>query len=112
MAAGNYDIVIDQGADFSIELVIAQNGHAINLASHTASAQLRPTPTSSTLTATFTCVVTNAAEGKLTMNLGYALTRNIASGKYYYDLELFNSTANSITRLIQGVARVTAEVTR
>ena len=46
------------------------------------------------------------------MSLGYALTRNVASGKYYYDLELFNSSANSITRLIQGVARVTAEVTR
>ena len=104
--------VIDQGADFSIELVIAQNGNPVNLGSHSASAQLRPTPTSSTLTATFTCTVTNASQGKLTMNLGYALTRNIASGKYYYDLELFNSSANSITRLIQGVARVTAEVTR
>ena len=112
MAAGNYDIVIDQGSDFSIELVVAQNGSPVNLSSHTASAQLRPTPTSSTLTATFTCTVTNATEGKLTMSLGYALTRNIASGKYYYDLELFNSSANSITRLIQGVARVTAEVTR
>ena len=112
MAAGNYDIVIDQGSDFSIEFVVAQNGSPVNLSSHTASAQLRPTPTSSTLTATFSCTVTNAAQGKLTMSLGYALTRNVASGKYYYDLELFNSSANSITRLIQGVARVTAEVTR
>ena len=89
MAAGNYDIVIDQGADFSIELVIAQNGNPVNLGSHSASAQLRPTPTSSTLTATFTCTVTNASQGKLTMNLGYALTRNIASGKYYYDYPSF-----------------------
>ena len=112
MAAGNSDIAIDQGSDFSIELVLAQNGSPFNLSFNHASAQLRPTPTSSTLTATFTCTVTNAAEGKLTMSLGYALTRNIASGKYYYDLELFNSSANSITRLIQGVARVTAEVTR
>ena len=112
MAAGNYDIVIDQGSDFSIELVVAQIGNPVNLGSHSASAQLRPTPTSTTLSATFTCQVTNASQGKLTMSLGYALTRNIASGKYYYDLELFNSSANSITRLIQGVARVTAEVTR
>ena len=81
MAAGNYDIVIDQGSDFSIELVVAQNGNPVNLGSHSASAQLRPPPTSTTLSAT-------------------------------YDLELFNTSANSITRLIQGVARVTAEVTR
>ena len=49
MAAGNYDIVIDQGSDFSIELVVAQNGEPVNLGSHSASAQLRPTPTSTTL---------------------------------------------------------------
>ena len=112
MAAGKYDIVIDQGADFALEIALAEDGSAINLSNHTASAQLRPTPTSNTLTATFTCSITNAALGKLTMNLGYALTANIAAGKYYYDLELHNTSANSITRVIEGVARVTPNVTR
>ena len=46
------------------------------------------------------------------MKLGYATTANIAAGKYYYDLELHNTTANSITRVIEGVARVTPNVTR
>ena len=112
MAAGKYDIVIDQGADFALEIALAEDGSAINLSNHTASAQLRPTPTSNTLTATFTCSITNAAQGKLTMNLGYGLTANISAGKYYYDLELHNTTANSITRVIEGVARVTPNVTR
>ena len=85
---------------------------SINLSTHTASAQLRPTPSSDTLTATFTCTVTSASEGKLTMKLGHATTANITAGKYYYDLEIFNSSSNSITRLIQGVARVTQNVTR
>lgn len=112
MAAGKYDIVIDQGADFALELALAEDGSAISLNNHTASAQLRPSPTSSTLTATFTCPITNASQGKLTMNLGYAVTANIAAGKYYYDLELHNTAANSITRVIEGVARVTPNVTR
>ena len=112
MAAGKYDIVIDQGADFALEIALAEDGSAINLSNHTASAQLRPTPTSNTLTATFTCQVTNASQGKLTMSLGYALTANVSPGKYYYDLELHNTTANSITRVIEGVARVTPNVTR
>lgn len=112
MAAGKYDIVIDQGADFALEIALAEDGSPVSLANHTASAQLRPTPTSSTLTATFTCQVTNASQGKLQMNLGYALTANIAAGKYYYDLELHNTSANSITRVIEGVARVTPNVTR
>jgi hypothetical protein len=46
------------------------------------------------------------------MKLGHALTANIAAGKYYYDTEIFNSSANTITRLVQGVARVTQNVTR
>ena len=34
------------------------------------------------------------------------------TGKYYYDVELVNSGTSTVTRLIQGIARVTAEVTR
>lgn len=112
MAAGKYDIVIDQGADFALELELAQDGQTIALGNHTATAQLRPTPTSTTLTATFTCTITNASQGKLKMVLPYTVTRDIPAGKYYYDLELFNSNASSMTRLIEGVARVTPNVTR
>jgi len=112
MAAGNYDIVIDQGADFALSIALSEDGEAINLNSHTVSAQLRPTPSSNTLTATFTCNITDAANGAFTMKLGYATTANIAAGKYYYDTEIYNSSSNTITRLIQGVARVTQNVTR
>lgn len=112
MAAGNYDIVIDQGADFALLITIAEDGVATNLSSHTASAQLRPTPSSNTLTATFTCAITDAANGALKMSLGHATTANITAGKYYYDLEIYNSSIDSMTRLIQGVARVTQNVTR
>ena len=38
MAAGKYDIVIDQGADFALEIALAEDGSAINLSNHTASA--------------------------------------------------------------------------
>jgi len=112
MAAGKYDIVIDQGSDFSLQIQIAQDGSNINLVNQTASAQLRPSPTSNTLTATFTCSTVDQANGVLKMYLGYGATRNVAAGKYYYDLELHNSSANTTTRLIEGIARVTPEVTR
>ena len=112
MAAGNYDIVIDQGADFALSIALSEDGSAINLSTHTVSAQLRPTPSSNTLTATFTCNISDAANGVFTMKLGYATTANIAAGKYYYDTEIYNSSSNTITRLIQGVARVTQNVTR
>ena len=112
MAAGKYDIVIDQGSDFAIEVQIQQNSANVNLSTHSARAQLRPTPTSSTKTADFTCSITNASQGKIKMSLGNRATANIANGKYYYDLELVNSSDSSVTRLIEGVARVTPEFTR
>ena len=46
------------------------------------------------------------------MDLSNSTTANIAAGKYYYDLELVNTGSSTVTRLIQGVARVTQEVTR
>jgi hypothetical protein len=46
------------------------------------------------------------------MAMGHAVTSNVAAGKYYYDLELQNTSADSITRIIEGVARVTPNVTR
>jgi len=112
MAAGNYDIVIDQGSDFAIQLEISADGSAVSLTNQSARAQMRPTATSSTLTATFTCAVTSASEGKLKMSLPNATTASISPGKYYWDIELVNSSTSSVTRLLQGVARVTAEVTR
>ena len=112
MAAGKYDIVIDQGSDFAIEVQIQQDSANVNLSTHSARAQLRPTPTSSTKTADFTCTVVNASHGKIKMSLINTTTASIANGKYYYDLELVNTSASSVTRLLEGVARVTPEVTR
>ena len=112
MAAGTYDIVIDQGSDFSIEVAIAEGGTAVGIATHSVRAQLRPTPSSSTKTADFTCSITDSSGGKFTMNLSNSQTAGISSGKYYYDCELVNTSNSVVTRLLQGVARVTQEVTR
>ena len=46
------------------------------------------------------------------MALTNSVTAGISAGKYYYDLELVNTDSSTVTRLIQGVARGTQEVTR
>ncbi len=112
MAAGTYDIVIDQGSDFSIQVAISEDGTAVPVATHTARAQLRPSPTSATKTADFVCTIVDASGGKINMQLSNSVTAGIASGKYYYDLELVNTNNGTVVRLLQGVARVTPEVTR
>jgi hypothetical protein len=111
MAAGIYDIVIDQGADFSIQLDLANDGSAVDLTGYSARAQLRSTPTSDTIAASFTINFTDRANGQLKMEMPNATTAGLSSGKYYYDLESV-SGGGVVTRLLQGVARVTPNVTR
>ena len=111
MAAGIYDIVIDQGADFAVQLDLANDGTAVNLTNFTGRAQLRPTPTASELAATFTITFVDRANGRLKLELANATTAGLTPGKYFYDLELI-SGAGAVTRTLQGVARVTPNVTR
>ena len=110
MSAGTYNINIDQGSDFSLQLTVQEDGSAKDLTGFSARAQMRPTVDSSTLTATFTCTITNASSGILTMALANTVTDDIDVGQYAYDLELY--TGSTSQRLIQGTATVVGEVTR
>lgn len=110
MSAGNYNISIDQGSDFSLQLTVQESGSAKNLTGFSVRGQMRPTIDSSTLTASFTGTVTNASNGICTITLPYTTTTSINVGQYYYDVEIY--TASSVQRLIQGTATVRGEVTR
>ena len=70
MSAGTYNLVIDQGSDFALDLIIKQSGSALNLTNYTGRAQLRTSVDASSASATFTVTKTNASEGALKMELG------------------------------------------
>ena len=109
MAAGKYNITIDQGSDFSIQLTVKESGTAKNLTGYNARAQLRTTQTASSVAATFSCTITNVSGGVITMSLPYSTTASLAGGKYFYDLEIY--TGSAVQRLIQGQATVRTNVT-
>ena len=96
MSAGTYNINIDQGSDFSLQLTVQEDGSAKDLTGFSARAQMRPTVDSSTLTATFTCTITNASSGILTMALANTVTDDIDVGQYAYDLELYTGSTSQI----------------
>jgi len=110
MSAGTYNIKIDQGSDFSLQLTVQEDGTAKDLAGFSVRAQMRPTIDSSTLTATFTCTITDEDNGIFTIALPYTTTTDIDVGQYYYDVEIY--TGSTSQRLIQGTATVSGEVTR
>jgi hypothetical protein len=113
MTAATYDLVIDQGSDFAIDLTITEAGSAKDLTGYSGRAQIRSTHAASSVTASFTCsIVGSASAGILKLELPSATTTSMAAGRYVYDLEIHTGSDAIVKRLIQGSVTINPEVTR
>ena len=105
------NIFIDQGADFSVTVNVADvDGTTLDLAGYTAAAQMRKTYESSSISATFTTSI-SAADGQVTLSLTDTVTTALSPGRYVYDLVVTDGSSIS-TRVVEGQAIVTPGVTR
>ena len=106
------NIIIDQGADFATSITVADtSGNVVDLTGYTGRGQMRKHYTSSTST-DFTIVFgTPRTDGKVTLSLSNVQTAAMESGRYVYDAELITAS-NTVSRLVEGIATVTPEVTR
>jgi hypothetical protein len=110
--AAYLEIPIEQGANLtSVVTVNDAQGDAVNLTTYTASSQLRKSYYSSSAN-TMTAIVTGNANGEITLSMTAANTALLTPGRYVYDLVITNSTDNSKTRVIEGIAIVLPSVTR
>lgn len=113
MSAANYDLVIDQGSSFLIDLTIREAGALKNLTGYSARAQMRSTKTAASVAGTFTCTIHGAAtDGVVRMALPPATSSAMAAGLYHYDLEIFTNNDVIVKRLIEGKVTLNQEVTR
>lgn len=105
------NLYIDQGTDYTITVDVTDSaGDILDLTDYTATAQIRKTYTSSSLSATFTTSITEAA-GQVTISLTDTQTSALEAGRYVYDLNI-ESAGGVKTRVIEGQAVVTPGVTR
>ena len=113
MTAAVYNLVIDQGSDFAINLTIKELGAIKDLTGYSARAQMRSSRSASSVAATFTCaVLLPPTDGIVKMQLGNATSSAIAAGRYFYDLEIHTNADAVVRRLIQGEVTLNPEVTR
>ena len=115
MPAGKHNIIIDQGSDFALQLVVKENGVPRDLTGYSARAQLRKAKKDVATSATFACTLPTPAQGEVKMALDFATSEALTAGIYYYDLEIYLSDSGgdtAVSRLLQGTATVTQEVTR
>jgi len=109
--ASRTDITVDQGSTFSFAFNVNDDSNVpIDLVagSYTSRAQMRRYYTSTNSVA-FTTGISNT--NLVTLSLDANTTANLISGRYVYDCEIIDSS-NNVTRVIEGVATVTPEVTR
>ena len=115
MAAGLYDITIEQGATFQMNLTWKDStGAAVNITGYTARMQVRENyeaeSTLVSLTSSGGDIVLGGALGTIVITIGASVTQLLQLDEAVYDLELVNGA--TVTRLLQGKATVSREVTR
>ena len=105
------NLYIDQGTDFSITVDVTDSaGDILDLSNYTASAQIRKTYTSTSVSETFSTSISELA-GQVTLSLTDTQTSGLEGGRYVYDLNI-TSNGGVTTRVIEGQAIVTPGVTR
>ena len=111
MAAGTYNFIMEQGATFTRQLTVKENNSAMNLSGYSVASLMRSTHDSSTVVGTFTCTISNASGGEITMSMTSSTSSAIEEGIYVYDIEIA-SGSGTVTRLMEGEITVNPEVTR
>lgn len=105
------DLTITRGDTETLVVTITSDGTTpINITGRTYRAQIRSSQDSVTVKASFTCVVTDGANGQVTCTLSAANSATLGSGVYYWDFE--ENASGVVSTILAGNVTVTADVTR
>lgn len=107
--AKRVNLLIDQGSTFNTMFELVDDfDEPLDVSDYTARGQIRKHYSSNSYTS-FTC---DLQTGQLTIALNSNQTANLTPQRYVYDIELFDTVANSVTRVVEGFVTVSPEVTR
>ena len=109
MATPVVNITIPQGTDFSEVFTSTESdGSASNLTGYSGSARIKKHPTATTSTAFSVSITASTGEVAIAMTSG--VTVGLKEGRHYYDVRL-ESSSGAVSRLVEGMAFVTAGIT-
>lgn len=114
MAAADANLLIEQGSTFEVSIqIFGSDDTPRDLTGLVINAQLRRNYRSR-MAVDFDVEVTTPTEGEFKLKLTAHQTKILRSGRYVYDVEVVDDSVAPIVvaRALQGIARVTPEVTR
>ncbi len=105
------NIYIDQGSTYaSVIDVKDSNGLPFNLSGYLSRGQIRKSYSSSTAI-NFATFINLPTQGKVGISLTATQTRAMKSGRYIYDIEIFN-TGGHVIRVAEGQVEISPASTR
>jgi hypothetical protein len=105
------NLTITRGDTESVVVTMTSNGTTpVDITGRTYRAQIRTTKDSSSIDASFTCTITNAAAGEITCTILPAVTATLSVGTHYWDFE--ETDAGVVSTILAGTVNVLADVTR
>lgn len=116
MAAGELDLTIEQGADWTKTITFERDGSAVNLAGATIRMQARATYASEAKILDLSigdgiALVTTGLDGKFRITMEAEETALLTTEIVRYDIEIVESDGTT-TRLLEGQITLSLEVTR
>jgi hypothetical protein len=105
------DLILTRGDTETLVVTITTDGStAVDITGRTYRAQIRSQQDSTTIKASFTCVVTSGASGQVTCTLSATSSSALSAGLYFWDLE--ENASGVISTILSGNVTVLADVTR
>lgn len=106
-----YPLTVIIGDTETLRITITDSaGVPVNIAGRAYNSQVRSTPESSAVLGTFSCVVTDAANGVVTCTLPADVTATFTPQMAVYDVQETQGT--SVTTLVGGPVEILSDVTR
>jgi hypothetical protein len=106
------NLSVDQGADFSAEIIVQDSsGTVANLTGYTGAGQIRKTYSSTTAT-NFAVTIVSVTQGVLSIALSNSVTNGMKAGRYVYDVEITKTSNGEKTRVVEGQITINPGVTQ
>ena len=111
MVPAKQNITIMRGDTEVFNITLTDSASAaIDLTGSTFLSQIRYERDSTTIAASFTCSITNAAAGQVSLTLTSAASAGLTVGTAYWDLQ--RTLSGVVTTLVAGKCTILADVTR
>lgn len=108
--ATSKNLTMDQGSTFSESVTYKDtNKNPVSLSGYDIRSMMRKSYYSANAVV-FTSIITDAANGNITISLNFNQTSNIAAGRYVYDVRA--NTANTAVKIQEGIITVNPGVTK